>query len=350
MPSNQPALANEDDVKRVICGKTFCHNLLNDGIARASTTCEQYLKSLIVMYKLLNMGTVMPPNVEWIRDDADLLISLLEKNYSNKGSLCNKYTPLMTLSKQQGWMETYKQYYLRFVLAKNAQLCKAGSQKATESEETNWIKMREIKEKMEELGRRIRRQILPEFRASGRPLMRDEVKVVFQHLVLAANVLEPPKRRDWGNLPIRKLDGSFYNDAAKTLYEKFGNELVEKAAETFVMVLKTFKSAKVYGQQEFELPKRLSHYIQRSIELVPRAYFVTLLSDLGQPMGDDYWTQFVRETPFSRGRHLTTNHLRHVFVTDRYDKDASLSDRQSVAGRMLHSVSTQMRSYERKRS
>jgi hypothetical protein len=102
MPSNQPALANEDDVKRVICGETFCHNLLNDGIARASTTCEQYMKSLIVMYKLLNRETVMPPNVEWIRDDADLLISLLEKNYSNKGSLCNKYTPLMTLSNQQG--------------------------------------------------------------------------------------------------------------------------------------------------------------------------------------------------------------------------------------------------------
>jgi hypothetical protein len=77
---------------------------------------------------------------------------------------------------------------------------------------------------------------------------------------------------------------------------------------------------------------------------------VTLLSDLGQPMGDNYWTQFIREIPFSKGRHLTTNHLRHVFVTDRYDKDASLSDRQSVAGSMLHIVSTQMRSYERKRS
>jgi hypothetical protein len=168
--------------------------------------------------------------------------------------------------------------------------------------------------------------------------------------VLAANVLEPPKRRDWGNLPIRKLDATFYNEAAKALYEEFGNELVEKATDTYVMVLKTFKTAKKFGQQEFELPKRLLHYIQRSIELVPRAYFVTLLSDLGQPMNDDYWTQFIREIPFSKGRHLTTNHLRHVFVTDRYNRDASLSDRQSVADRMLHSVSTQMRSYERKRS
>jgi hypothetical protein len=131
--------------------------------------------------------------------------------------------------------------------------------------------------------------------------------------------------RDWGNLPIRKLDGTFYNEAAKALYEEFGNELVEKTTDTYVMVLKTFKTAKKFGQQEFELPKRLSHYIQRSIKLVSRAYFVTLLSDLGQPMGDNYWTQYIREIPFSKGRHLTTNHLRHVFVTDRYNKDASLS-------------------------
>jgi hypothetical protein len=337
-------------VKKVLCGESFSHNLLNDGIARASTTCIQYMASLTVMYKLLNRGTVMPPSVEWIRNEIDRLIPLLEKKNTNKGTLCNKYTPLMTLSKQQGWMEAYNRYYRSFLIAKTAQISQAGSQKATEKEKVNWINMREIKDKMEELGRRIRRQILPKFCASRRPLGQDEVKCVFQHLMLAANVLEPPKRRDWGNLPIRKLDGTFFNEATKALYEEFGNELVEKATDTYVMVLKTFETAKKFGQQEFELPKRLSHYIQRSIELVPRAYFVTLLSDLGQPMNDNYWTQFIREIPFSKGRHLTTNHLRHVFVTDRYNKDASLSDRQSVAGRMLHSVLTQMQSYERKRS
>jgi hypothetical protein len=261
MASNQSAPATDDEIKRVICGESFCHNLLNDGIARASTTCIQYMASLTVMYKLLNRGTVMPPNVEWIRDDIDRLIPLLENKYTNKGTLCNKYTPLMTLSKQQGWMESYNRYYRSFLIAKTAQISQAGSQKATEKEEANWLDMREIKDKMEELGRRIRRQILPEFRASRRPLGQDEVKCVFQHLVLAANVLKPPKRRDWGNLPIRKLDGTFYNEAAKALYEEFGNELVEKATDTYVMVLKTFKTAKKFGQQEFELPKRLSHYI-----------------------------------------------------------------------------------------
>jgi hypothetical protein len=251
----------DDDVRTVVCGADYCHNLLNDGPARASTTCDQYLKTLNIIYRLLNKGTLLPANIDWIRDDADRIILLFEKEYVNKGSLCNKLTPLMTLTKQNGWKETYLKYYERFAAAKKAQLGAAGSQKATAAEEANWIEMQEIKGKMEELGRRIRRQILPEFRASRKPLARDEVKIVYQHLALAANVLEPPKRRDWSDLPIRKLDGSFYSEAAKALYENFGNELVEKDIETHVLVLNTFKTAKNYGQQKFELPKRLSHYI-----------------------------------------------------------------------------------------
>jgi hypothetical protein len=97
MASEQSAPATDDDIKRVICGESFCHNLLNDGIARASTTCIQYMASLTFIYKLLNRGTVMPPNVEWIRDDIDRIIPLLEDKYKNKGTICNKYTPLMTL-------------------------------------------------------------------------------------------------------------------------------------------------------------------------------------------------------------------------------------------------------------
>jgi hypothetical protein len=90
MASEQSAPKTDDDIKRVICGETFCHNLLNDGSARASTTCIQYMASLTFIYKLLNRGTVMPPNVEWIRDDIDRLIPLLEDKYKNKGTLCNK--------------------------------------------------------------------------------------------------------------------------------------------------------------------------------------------------------------------------------------------------------------------
>jgi hypothetical protein len=75
---------------------------------------------------------------------------------------------------------------------------------------------------------------------------------------------------------------------------------------------------------------------------------LTLLSNLGKPMSDEYLTQFVREIPFADGKHLTVTHLRHCFLTDRYQSDASLADREYVASRMLHSVSTQMREYARK--
>jgi hypothetical protein len=101
MTFNLVAPVVDDDVRKVVCGADFCHNLLNDGLARAATTCTQYMKpTLNIIYRLLNKGTLLPANIDWIRDDSDRIILLLEKTFTNKGSLCNKYTPLMTLTKQ----------------------------------------------------------------------------------------------------------------------------------------------------------------------------------------------------------------------------------------------------------
>jgi hypothetical protein len=243
------------------------HAKLMEGDRRAESTCDQYLKSLNVIYRLLGANDILPDDLDWIKDDADRIIDVIQRQYLNKGSLCNKLTPLMALSRQNGWLETHKKYYVCFLLAKAEQMKAAGSQQATPKEKANWITMQEIKEKMEELGRRIRRQILPELRAIGRRLNREEVKVVFQHLLLAANVLEPPKRRDWCDLPLQNAEGSFHNQAANDMFDKHGNVLIEsRDTETYVLVLKSFKTAKRYGEQRFEMSKRLSSYIKRSIE------------------------------------------------------------------------------------
>ncbi|GAQ87644.1 hypothetical protein KFL_003670050 [Klebsormidium nitens] len=287
MTSSQEA-AVDDDVRIVRCGSAMCHAKLLEGEGRAESTCAQYVKSLNAVHRLLGSGDSLPDDLEWIKDSVDRVIEVIQKHYPSKGSLCNKLTPLMALSRQNGWQETHRKYYVCFLLAKAEQMRNAGSQKATKKELDNWITMQEIKDKMEELGRRIRRQILPEFRGSGRRLNREEVKVVFQHLLLAANVLEPPKRRDWSDLPLQKADGSFHNQAAKDMFDEYGNVLKEsRDTETYVLVLKSFKTAKQYGEQRFEMPKRLSCYIKRSIELVPRAFFLTLLSNLGDPMNDE---------------------------------------------------------------
>jgi hypothetical protein len=166
MTSSQEA-AVDDDVRVVHCGSALCHAKLLEGEGRAESTCAQYVKSLNAVHRLLGSGDTLPHDFNWIKDSVDRIIEVIQKKYTNKGSPCNKLTPLMALSRQNGWLETHR-----------------------------------------------------------------------------------------------------------------------------------------------------------------------------EPMNDEYLTQFIREIPFSDGRHLTINHLRHIFLTDRYQNDASLADRQYVASRMLHSVGT----------
>jgi hypothetical protein len=92
------------------------------------------------------------------------------------------------------------------------------------------------------------------------------------------------------------------------VYEQSGNALKEGSKDCFVLTLTSFKTASKHGRQEFELSKRLSTYIKRSLILVPRSFFLTRLNDLMVPMSNNYLSRFVAEIEFSKGRYLTMNH------------------------------------------
>jgi hypothetical protein len=345
-----------EDVRVVpMCGEQVHLNVLQDGSHRAETTCTQYLNSLRLVYRLVagNEKAELPSNIDWIKEAGTIVNAVRERqnNTTNAawspGSLCNKLTPLMAISKLRKWDEAYEHYFAAFLLAKNKQNNQTISQTPTQREQDNWIEMTEIKAKMEDLGRKIRRQIVHTYQL-GRPLERDDIKKIFQHLVLAANTLEPPKRRDYSNLPLQKPDGSFYSAGAQGVYEQSGNVLKEYSKDSYVLTLTSFKTASKHGRVEFELSKRLSTYIKRSLILVPRPYFLTRLNDPTVPMSDNYLSRFVADIKFSKGRYLTMNHLRHVYISDAFKGDHSISQREAVAKRMLHDWSTAMKTYERK--
>jgi hypothetical protein len=356
--SSQEAFRSSDmtNVRVVPIGGEQVHlRILQNGSNRAESTCTQYINSLRIVYRLLirDETAELPVDIEWIKD-ADSVVDAIKSRQSDitktawsPGSLCNKLTPLMAISKLQKWTDAYDEYFSAFLLAKNKQNNESISQTPTQRERDNWIEMGEIKAKMEDLGRKIRRQIVHTYQL-GRPLQRDDIKTVFQHLVLAANTLEPPKRRDFSNLPLQKPDGSFYSAEAQSMYEKSGNVLKESSKDCFQLTLTSFKTAAKYGRQEFELSKRLSHYIKRSLILVPRPFFLTRLNDLQVPMSDNHLSRFVADIGFSNGRYLTMNHLRHVYVSDAFKGDHSIVQREAVAKRMLHDWPTAMRIYERK--
>lgn len=179
-------------------------------------------------------------------------------------------------------------------------------------------------------------------------LSRDEVKVVFWHLLLASNIHEPPKRRDLSGLPLQRADGSFYCVEAEKAFNDTGNCLRESTSGDFSLVLKTYKTSKKYGKKEFELSQRLNNYIRRSIELVPRGFLLSRLGDTNQAMSDNYFTKFVGSITFPNGKRLNQNHLRHLYISEHFKNDHSIAERKQLAERMLHDWGTAMVTYERK--
>lgn len=334
-------------VRRVASGEAALRSLFQDG-KRAEVTIVQYVNSLRIIHQLVTGKNVLPPTLDWIKS-VDITLEKLSEKYANSGTFCNKLTPLMVVAHLKGWKDIHTRYFEIFSERKSAQMKDAEQQKATAREAANWISMDELKSKAEELNRQIRRSIMPNQKnCGGSNLSRDEVKIVFQHLLLSFNIHEPPKRRDLSGLPLQKPDGSFYCDEARKAYIETGNCLRESTSGDFVLVLKTYKASKRYGTKEFELSQRLSNYIQRSIEIVPRGFVLSRLGNTREAMSDNYLTKFMGSITFPTGKRLNQNHLRHLYISEQFANDHSISERKQLAERMLHDWGTAMLTYERK--
>jgi hypothetical protein len=348
--SSSESTSSEGDnkgVRKVASGEAALRSLFQDG-KRAEVTIVQYVNSLRFIHQLVTGKKVLPPTLDWIKS-VDITLEKLSEKYANSGTFCNKLTPLMVVAHSKGWKDVHKRYFEIFSRKKSAQMKDAEQQKATAREAANWISMDELKSKAEELNRQIRRSIMPTHKnCGGSNLSRDEIKVVFQHLLLAFNILEPPKRRDLSTLPLQKADGSFFCDEAREAYMDTGNCLRESTSGDFVLVLKTYKTSKRYGRKEFELSQRLSNYIKRSIELVPRGFVLSRLGNTSEAMSDNYLTKFCGSITFLDGRRLNQNHLRHLYISEQFANDHSIAERKQLAERMLHDWGTAMLTYERK--
>jgi hypothetical protein len=144
------------DVRVVpMSGEQVHLNVLRDGSHRAETTCTQYLNSLRLVYRLVagNEKAELPSDIDWIKEASTIVNAVRERqnNTANAawspGSLCNKLTPLMAISKLRKWDEAYDQYFAAFLLAKNKQNNQTISQTPTQREQDNWIEMKKSRQK-----------------------------------------------------------------------------------------------------------------------------------------------------------------------------------------------------------
>lgn len=144
-------------------------------------------------------------------------------------------------------------------------------------------------------------------------------------LVMCTDV--PPKRADYNDLKM----------TSKDLHK--GNYIVIHADNKLELVMHEYKTAKDVAYREF-LPKQVSRDIVASLDAFPRTYLFAGAD--GGPMTPSAYSQFVIRRfkhLFDKGVGLSS--LRHMYISDMYEKGATKARKEAVAASMQHSVQMQ---------
>ena len=122
-----------------------------------------------------------------------------------------------------------------------------------------------------------------------------------------------------------------------------GNYMMVREDGSGELVIRDHKTARYYPRLERNLPPQLVEMVERSVANQPRNWlFSTLSGSAYSTSGFLRWKTQVFQHAF-HGRPVTSNSLRHAFVTERVHGNTALSTNQAraIASSMGHSLGMQ---------
>jgi len=145
-------------------------------------------------------------------------------------------------------------------------------------------------------------------------------------LALHALVLPPLRGGDLGHVKIG--------------YTPTGNCVYKTGRGTWELIVRDHKTSKSFGELKRTITGEAAEMLEDSIEAEPREWlFVTLGGSPYSDSGFSSWKSNVFKDVF--GRRVTTNSLRHAFVSSMDRQHQSLRDAQRIASSMGHGLHTQ---------
>jgi hypothetical protein len=133
-------------------------------------------------------------------------------------------------------------------------------------------------------------------------------------------------------------------------FQMTGNYFMVREDGSGELVIRDHKTMRYYPRLERLIPIKLVHMVERSIAQQPRNWlFSTKSGGSYSSSGFLQWKTLVFQRAF-RGRRVTSNSLRHAFVSERVHGNSNLSTNQArqIASSMGHSLDMQ-RQYVRLR-
>jgi hypothetical protein len=304
------------------------------GDTRSESTACQYAKLLACVYRSVTGYDGPMPNLDWL-EEVDSVMELLSKYKETSKKV--HIVPLVVLTRAHS-PELAQKYEkeLDKCIESIAKASKNGDQEKTQREVDNWVTLVDIRNKMRQLRRIIRDKIPPK---SMDDRTVDDNRIVLQYLLLNLYTLLNPLRNDYADLRIVPCGES---EADQSI-----NVVTEEPRGKFTMTLRQYKTARKYGPKTYIFPKQLNAVITESLSLFPRAYMLSNPTDGNQPMSPDYCSRVFGSIFEKEGKRVGCWLMRKIFLSERYQNDSTLSDRQQIAASMGHSVAIAERVYRR---
>ena len=270
---------------------------------------EKSLKSYVsTLFNLPKKMDEISDGVDWFDDNIDEIMDYLKDVEANRRK--SILSPLYVLTGD----ESIHQLMISDAKVVNE---KYKTQTKSESEKENWISWDKIVEKFNTRGIKANKLF------KQKVLSKDDINFLNEYVILSCYVLFPPRRlMDYGMMKIRGCDQS--KDNCMTAKK---------------MTFNVYKTAKVYGTQQFDMPTELTSIFRKWSKINPSSYLIW--NEKGKPTNSQQLNAILNR--IFDGMDVSVNILRHSYLTAYYSgKMPSLLEMEDTAMKMGHSVKQAM--------
>lgn len=215
-----------------------------------------------------------------------------------------------------------KQYHSVMMSLSSKHTSEIRKQEKNEKQEENWMSFSEVMDVVEKYRKDTARLFQSKVPLQGYDLMKAQQYLI---LALTTGVFIPPRRSlDWTDMNIRNPEPT--------------NNYIDKSKFHFV----TYKTAKTYGEQTVEMPRKLRMLLTKWMRINPSDHLLVNMDYTRMQT-----SRLTRELNAIFGKNISTSLLRNIYVTEKFGHMPKLTDMEDVAEKMAHDVSMQMKYIKR---
>ena len=200
-------------------------------------------------------------------------------------------------------------------------------QKKSIKENDNWISLKEL-QRFNKNQRTILSTMSDKFKS------KPDSKKLRDYLLTSLYVL------DVNNHPPRRVDYNVKLANKNTELDSNNNYLVIKNKSTKYFVFNQYKTDKTYGTQTFPVSKKLNAVINIYLKYNPDNKYL-FQNNNGENITKSHLQKLITHSFKDTGKTIGVNMLRHIVISDTIDTGDKLKEKQDIAEKMGHSVTTQ---------